>query len=180
MAQSKFGVLVGIQPVLRNQMEQPSRDETSDFPVFFMKHFTAGVFFRHDYTKHFYIETELNASIDAEWGYVSDGTDVWNEFYRAFDSPNRIHVDIPIYFGWYVLKKDALKVRVFGCPQYKIRANTAFDFSPIAWNNFSINVGAGLDVLSFLAFNLNYRIPFNYGETSFPETRIAATLGIIF
>lgn len=125
------------------------------------------------------MEANLNASIDANWGYVSDGETTWDEFLRAFYRPNKIRADIPIYFGWYILNKESFKLRVFGCPQYKLRANTAFALSSVDWSNFSINVGVGIDLLSFMAINLNYRIPFNYGATSFSDTRIAFTVGIM-
>lgn len=180
VAQSKFGFTVGLQPALRNHVQPGGGVETSDFPVFFMKHFMAGFFFRRDYTKYFYVEADICASIDAQWGYVSDGETFWEEFARAFDRPNKIHADIPIYLGWYILNREAFRLRVFGCPQYKIRANTDLAYSPVDWSNFSLNVGAGVDLLSFLAVNINYRIPFNYGKTSFDETRVSLTVGLYF
>ena len=178
-AQTKLGLSVGLQPALRDKFEIPSSNADEGFSVFFMKHFTAGIFLRHEWSKHIYVETNISASIDAEWGYVRDGVNPIDEFRRAFDRPNCVHIDAPIYFGVYVLKKEIVSVRVFGCPQYKIRANTALNFSTTSWDNFTLNVGVGADLLSKIVVNVNYRIPFNYGQTSFEETKLAASIGFM-
>lgn len=179
-AQTSFGVTIGLQPALRNQIEQTVSQQVYDFPVYFMQHFTAGIFLRKDITKYFYMQLDVNASLDAQWGYVCAGENFLEEFERAFENPNKIRVDVPIYLGAYLLKKDAFKVRVFAAPQYKIRMNTNLQYSPVALNNFNLNTGVGIDFLKFLTFNINYRIPFNYGKTALDKTRLSATLGIIF
>ena len=180
MPKSGIGITIGIQPALQNEVTIPSAEAKDDFPVFFMKYFTVGIVLRNNLSKFIYTELDVNASIDAQWGYVSDGRDFIEEFQRAFDRPERIRVDIPLYLGGYVLRSSICTLRVFGSPQFRIRANTAGKRSNITWDNFAINVGAGVDLFTNVIFNLNYRIPFNHGETSFQDTRISATAGIIF
>jgi hypothetical protein len=165
---------------MQNEINQIVSEEIDDISMLFLKRCNLGTFLRIDIKKYFYVQVDVNASLDAQWGYVCEGENFLEEFERAFENPTKIRVDVPIYLGAYLLKKDAFKVRVFAAPQYKIRMNTNLQYSPVALNNFNLNTGVGIDFLKFLTFNLNYRIPFNYGKTALDKTRLSATLGIIF
>lgn len=179
-ASAQIGITLGLQPSYSEQVEATMGERVTDFPMFIMQHGTVGVFFRFNTGGRLYFQPEVNASLDANWSYASAGNGAQEEFERAFETLKSIHIDVPVYVGVKVLSMKDLKLRVFGCPQWRIRYNTEGSHSEIAWNHLNANLGVGVDVLSFLTFNVNCRVPVDYGHFSFDKTMVAGTVGFMF
>jgi hypothetical protein len=179
-AQLKGGVLLGLQPVQINEDDKLNLEQVPGIAANILNNTTAGFFVRVDFLKHFYAQWDFNASIDADWAYVSEGNSIVEDFSRVFENPNKLKLDAPLYLGGYLLRKKNFAIRAFVSPQFKIKLNKNFDYSPINFNDFSFNTGVGIDFLKYLTLNLNYRIPFQNGDVLFDKSCLLATFGIIF
>lgn len=179
-AQIKGGFLLGLQPVQINANESLNSEQVSGITANMLKNTTLGFCVRVDFLKYFYAQWDLNASIDADWAYVSEGNSIVEDFSRVFENPNKLKLDAPLYLGGYLLRKKNFAIRAFVSPQFKIKLNKNFDYSPINFNDFSFNTGVGIDFLKYLTLNLNYRIPFQNGDVLFDKSCLLATFGIIF
>jgi hypothetical protein len=179
-AQTHFGFTVGLQPTLQNEMNQIVSEEIDDLSVLFLKRCNLGTFLRIDIKKYFYVQVDVNASIESNWNYVSEGNSFTDKFSRAFENHHKIKFDIPIYLGGYLVKQKYFSMRLFASPQFKIWTDKDLEYGIIDFKRFSINMGLGFDILKYLTFNVNYRTPIDNGNFLFDNSRISATLGIIF
>lgn len=178
-AQIRGGVLLGLQPVQINEDDKLNLEQVPGIAANILNNTTAGFFVRVDFLKHFYAQWDFNASIDANWTYVNEGTSLIDDFCRAFENPNKLKIDAPIYLGGYLLNKQYFSIRAFISPQFKINFNKDFDYNSVSLNNFSINTGIGIDFLKYLTLNFNYRLPFQNGDMLFNNSCLSATIGII-
>ena len=119
-ASAQIGITLGLQPSYSEQVEAAMGERVTDFPMFIMQHGTVGVFFRFNTGGRLYFQPEVNASLDANWSYASEGNGAQEEFERAFATLKSIHIDVPVYVGVKVLSMKDLKLRVFGCPQWSL------------------------------------------------------------
>lgn len=179
-AQTHFGFTVGLRPTMKNEINQIVSEEIDDISMLFLKRCNLGTFLRIDIKKYFYVQVDVNAIIESNWNYVREGNSFADKISRTFENPHKIKFDIPIYLGGYLVKQKYFSMRLFASPQFKIWTDKDLENGIIDFNNFYINMGLGFDILKYLTFNVNYKTPINKGDFLFDNSRISATLGIIF
>ena len=171
-AQSTFGIVGGLN------LSKFNISKTDGLEYEFGPGFDAGLFFRFQAGKHFYIQPDVIYSIKTTDMIISNPTLFMSDSNQAEVITHKMHsIDVPVHIGLVFGKKT--NFRIFAGPRFGFAVNDNLNayISDLKSSNYAMaaQAGIGLDAL-FFTVDFLYDYTLNKGFTSYRNAILTSSL----